>query len=222
MPTIYGLRRTQDRDATKGNNYRQILEGLKTVIGSAVGEFHPYSFRRADNQRYLFDESALLTQGRSPESSPAPLLTLGANVNPNAPASGDPRITARFVNHKKWVEVLNKLLQTNATQDAEDFEQPNRTAVSNARKILEECRTIGVFPQRLAASVEGGVGITFSAQDRMGYIEADNDGNIVAGHYSDAVDPCVWEVASNSQEVYKAVKSLIYFVNDSDQPPRRA
>jgi hypothetical protein len=57
---------------------------------------------------------------------------------------------------------------------------PNPVAIQSAISILSVLRGMGRQPHRVAASVEGGIVISFRNKNRYGDIECDNEGDIIA------------------------------------------
>lgn len=61
--------------------------------------------------------------------------------------------------------------------DSYDADPPNEVAIGLAQKVLVECGRQAVNPERVMASVEGGVGISLYATTMdYAYVECLNDG----------------------------------------------
>jgi hypothetical protein len=73
------------------------------------------------------------------------------------------------------------------------FEPPSVVAQRITSRILVILEETLLAPAHLGPSADGGLGITFVNGDKRAVIEVDNDGEIVAGTYSDVDDPDTWE-----------------------------
>jgi hypothetical protein len=78
-------------------------------------------------------------------------------------------------------------------------EAPNPFALFWAQVILDLADERAMTPFRVAASAEGGIGITFKKGDRIGALEALNSDSIVAVLSDRKSEPQVWGVVGREQ-----------------------
>ncbi len=84
---------------------------------------------------------------------------------------------------------IKKIENLKPDWDSYGAEPPHEKAITHARYILEKSLSI-IQPQRIIASVEGGVGLVFQSEHGCADIECLNDGTIMAAikRYGDTPD----------------------------------
>jgi hypothetical protein len=81
---------------------------------------------------------------------------------------------------QKWIVKLEDLRQLKPGWNGYTAPVPSDTALRTASMFLDEMRTQGFEPTRLAPSAMGGVAITRRQGDRKGFVEFYNDGTVYA------------------------------------------
>jgi len=89
---------------------------------------------------------------------------------------------------------LSDLTSLPENWDAEDAARPTSVALDATRNALLAMQELGVMPERISPSVEGGVAVSFLRGRNRAFIEFYNSGEIVAATYEDEGEPVVWEV----------------------------
>jgi len=104
----------------------------------------------------------------------------------------------------RFAEARERLESTVALEpnwDTYGADPPNEKARELARSILASLEANSFPPTRLMPSVEGGIGISFVAQDNRADIEVYNTGEIAAAIYSNVKAPETWTVPDRSLEM---------------------
>ena len=76
-------------------------------------------------------------------------------------------------------------------------ESPNEIAIEAAKEIVLTAPQLGMIPNKILPSAEGGVGICFYASDRYADIECLNTGEILAMKSDGVNRPEIWELMPN-------------------------
>jgi hypothetical protein len=87
-------------------------------------------------------------------------------------------------------------------------EAPNEIAVTLARNVLAELNSVGLAPERIAPSAEGGVAVCFRRGNRFASIECLNSGDTIGLISDGAGNPRAWDVGSDSRSITDAVKLI--------------
>lgn len=105
-----------------------------------------------------------------------------------------------------WRRLESKLDTIEDNWDGCGADAPNATARSAAFKILATLEELGIDPERVVPSVEGGVGIYWSKKAGYVCIECENDGAVV-GLYSDRSGSMETSVLQLEEKDYKETLS---------------
>lgn len=97
-----------------------------------------------------------------------------------------------------WFSVFEKrikaLSQLSNDWDSYGAEAPNGKATYWAGRVILELRDLGLAPDSILPSVEGGVGITFRRNGKYADIECFNTGAILAIKSDGSGQPSAWEI----------------------------
>ncbi len=85
---------------------------------------------------------------------------------------------------------------------------PNAQSIGNARKIADELEARNLHPDKIAVSVEGGIGFTFKAKVGRAYIECDNDGEIFVAIYGAELPAKTWRVPDGKNKLLSAIGKI--------------
>ncbi len=103
---------------------------------------------------------------------------------------------------------LHRTLFLRRDWDTYGAEPPSERARSQAMWILDQLEGSSLPPNRLMASAEGGIAMSFVEGNNRAEIEVYNDGEIVAAVYSAEQDPVVWEVADANPAMQLAIHRI--------------
>ena len=90
------------------------------------------------------------------------------------------------MNLADWYGQIDKLSFLEDNWDGQGAAKPSHAATDNATLVVAFMYPL--LPCKIAPSVEGGVGITYKANDKYAYAEASNDGVVAAMVYGDEVE----------------------------------
>lgn len=93
--------------------------------------------------------------------------------------------------------------------DGYEAEPPAPRALENAEVILETLSGLGMVPERITPSAEGGVAVVLSAAPIYAAIECFNDGDVVASLSDRADRHEAWETGLGPEEVRATVERLV-------------
>ena len=91
-------------------------------------------------------------------------------------------------------ETVENLSQLRKDWDSYGAEAPNTKATYWAKRVLLELRELGLAPDSILPSVEGGVGIAFRRSGNYADVECFNTGEILAIQSDGSGQPSAWEV----------------------------
>lgn len=120
-------------------------------------------------------------------------------------------------NDAERAELLTRLGSFTSLQrgwDSYDAEPPSETAIGNARRILHVLWGSEIAPpiRQISPSVEGGVAIVFTGQDKKyADIECFNNGDIMAITSDGIIEPSVWSLNGEAGSIRRAVEKLNAF-----------
>ncbi|MCF8079572.1 MAG: hypothetical protein K9K88_09855 [Desulfobacterales bacterium] len=120
------------------------------------------------------------------------------------PSVGEDKIDERALRHKdalppkamsysRLVWTIEKLAYLEKGWDSYDAIAPNLTATNNCKYLVDFFIQNDFIPNEVVPSVEGGLGILFISGQKYGYLECDNDGELIATVSDRAGDVHVWE-----------------------------
>ena len=113
------------------------------------------------------------------------------------------------------IEILGGLRNLEENWNTYGASAPNETAIENAARALEHLSNLDVRPDRIAASTEGGVAISFFENRKYADMEFFNSGEIAA-IVSDSIDREVWEVPES--EVGASLERIVEFADRRHDP----
>jgi hypothetical protein len=139
-----------------------------------------------------------------------------------------PRIRSRkFANEKgsiqkqekdawflKYVSLLEQLRKLPENWDSYGADPPNLTALYWSKTVLELLLEINFTPNKITASVENGVGISFIQGEKYADIECFNTGEILAVTSDKQGNPNVWQVDDNLDSIKSALEKIYVFIRN--------
>jgi hypothetical protein len=86
--------------------------------------------------------------------------------------------------------------------------RPNGTAIEAAREVLERLDEFGLKPVNVAASAEGGIGISFRRGARHALIECYNAGDRAGVCWEPSGPPQAWDIGRTDDELMDAIERI--------------
>lgn len=130
--------------------------------------------------------------------------------------SGNGVSTRRGQTSAAWLrEALEKLAQFRALPenwDSYGAEPPNENAAMRAEAALRILHRLNSPPDRLAASAEGGITLSFFHGKKYGDLEFFNTGETLVVTSNGIGTPEVWEVAEDNASLSNALEKIRDFV----------
>lgn len=109
--------------------------------------------------------------------------------------------------HLQWLlGELDRLAQLEPGWDSYDAPTPSAKAVDGARLLLGRLHQVNHLPEKAMPSVEGGIGFNFRKNDRVAYIECDNDGEIFLTTYAKEGPVRVWPVPTAPRDIDEGIE----------------
>lgn len=93
---------------------------------------------------------------------------------------------------------LKQLASLPTNWDGNGADPPLEPAISNAAALIDSFIHVGLIPDALTTSVDGGVAICFVRTGKYADVECLNDGEVLAVRYSSQDNPTAWVVQPNS------------------------
>lgn len=116
-----------------------------------------------------------------------------------------------------WPEVyarrIEGLVGLQPGWDGYDAAPPTVDAIENAKRFLRAVDKADLRPTRVAASVVGGVGITFRDHDRSAYVEFYNNGRTCLAMFPASGEPFVSMIESDHYTYEKQALNLKVFLH---------
>jgi len=112
----------------------------------------------------------------------------------------------------KYVSILEQLRKLPENWDSYGAEPPNLTALYWSKTVLELLLEINFPPNKITASVENGVGISFIQGEKYADIECFNTGEILAVTSDKQGNPNVWQVDDKLDSIKSALKKIKIYV----------
>jgi len=116
-----------------------------------------------------------------------------------------------FLNYISTLEQLRKLPEN---WDSYGAEPPNLTALYWSKTVLELLLEINFPPNKITASVENGVGISFIQGEKYADIECFNTGEILAVTSDKQGNPNVWQVDDKLDSIKSALEKIYVFIRN--------
>lgn len=146
-----------------------------------------------------------------------------AGFSPAWPVSVSPAEPATQVSNKyisigwglDYAQHLSKLdaLTNDLTLLPEGAVPPSRTAIAVARKILDRCLVhFNSNPDKVVATVDGGIAICFINGNKYSDIECRNDGGMLGVTTNRRDRPIVWEIQPSLSSVDSACAKIKKFI----------
>ncbi len=150
------------------------------------------------------------------ESPPAVIIPVSERQNPltQSRVHVPETVQATTIQYGEFAPHFAKLrrLETDGSLWPEEVEAPSTDSLLWARLILQRFAEIGVSPNKLVASAEGGTAICLVDGNRYADIESLNSG-VILGVLSDKRNrPIVWEVEQSADGIARAVDRVCEFV----------
>ena len=117
------------------------------------------------------------------------------------------------------LDLVEKLRALPTGWDGDGAEPPNETAIANARRAVDISQQMDFRPSRIAASVEGGVMVSFFVGKRYGDMELFNTGEILAVTSDGTGSPKIWEVADAEAAMREALERIRAWITTPAAPP---
>jgi hypothetical protein len=95
-------------------------------------------------------------------------------------------------------KTLKRLASLPGNWDSYGSEAPSPTAVSNAAILAKAFIGIGLIPDAVTASAEGGIAICFMRDQKYADVECFNSGEVLAVRYSSHENPKAWVIQPNA------------------------
>ncbi len=118
------------------------------------------------------------------------------------------KVTQRQKNANELKARLERLSRFNDNWDGAGAPAPSRLAIRNATSLVDYFRTPNFFPDKVAASVEGGIGFTFISPEKRAYIECSNDGELFAVIYGAGAEPEIWDFTLRSHSSTRTLERI--------------
>jgi len=173
------------------------LRGMNLLLSPTAG----YVASPDPHVDYTAIAHRLIAKGR-PTAFVAELQDLRIAAESERSAIEDARQVALrvFTDLDEWTETkqvakqaasLIEFLSLPDGWDGSDAPPPNIAAAEAAHSVLRHLVSVGLESPRITPSVEGGIGISYEAGSKYAFIEAGNDGEVIAALSTDAGEE-VW------------------------------
>ena len=103
-------------------------------------------------------------------------------------------------------------LEDNSSLTPSGAPTPNRQSIALARIILKRFHLIATIPDRVVASVEGGVAICFAEGNKYSDIECLNEGALLGVTTNRRDRPTVWEIDPSAAGISNACARVKNFI----------
>jgi hypothetical protein len=114
----------------------------------------------------------------------------------------------------KYVSILEQLRKLPDNWDSYGAEPPNLMALYWSKTVLELLLEINFPPNKITASVENGVGISFIQGEKYADIECFNTGEILAVTSDKQGNPNVWQVDDKLDSIKSALEKIHVFIRN--------
>jgi hypothetical protein len=108
---------------------------------------------------------------------------------------------------------LRKLARLSRDWDTYGSEGPSQSAISAASTIGRALIKLGLVPDAVAPSSEGGIAICFLRNEKYADIECFNRGEILAVRYSSQDDPKAWSVPLQNVAIDATAKVISEYLS---------
>lgn len=108
---------------------------------------------------------------------------------------------------------LNEIYYLPDDWDGQGTAAPNAQAFLHAWEVIEVLGNMNFVPANLVPSAEEGIGIYFSKENKYGFVECFNEGEIVVAMSDREGHRRVWQIRDTKDEIEEALEILKDFVN---------
>jgi hypothetical protein len=111
------------------------------------------------------------------------------------------------------IKRLNEIFTLPDNWDGRETAAPNYQAYSHAWQLIEILSEMDFAPAKLVPSAEEGIGIFFAKENRYGFVECSNEGEIVVAMSDRQGHRRVWQISDTEDEIKEALETLRGFIN---------
>ena len=133
--------------------------------------------------------------------------------------AGSPPDKTRRTSIKEWIETCEALQALNNNWDGYGSPRPSTRSIERTKSLLNEIHkscSARLSPTLIAASTEGGVGLSFVTRSRRGIVEIYNSGKILAAHSEIHGQPYVWPVRYSPADLRAALEKIDGFLSNTN------
>lgn len=106
------------------------------------------------------------------------------------------------------IKRLNEIHTLNDNWDGQGTAAPNRIACFHTRTVIEILSEMDFVPAKLVPSAEEGIGIFFDKENKYGFVECSNEGEIVVAMSDRQGNRRVWQIRDTEDEIQEALETL--------------
>jgi hypothetical protein len=111
------------------------------------------------------------------------------------------------------IKKLYEICELPDNWDREGTAAPNKMAFLNAWEVIEVLRNLDFIPAKLVPSAEEGIGFYFTKENKYGFVECSNEGEIVVAMSDRGGHRRVEQLSDNMYEIEKALEELKDFID---------
>jgi hypothetical protein len=108
---------------------------------------------------------------------------------------------------------LQKLGRLSKNWDSYGSDSPSAVAISSALEIGATFIKLGLTPDVIVPSSEGGVALCFMRNKKYADVEFFNSGSIIAVRHSSQDDPKAWSIGRDNAAIESAVKVISQYLS---------
>lgn len=108
---------------------------------------------------------------------------------------------------------LNEIYKLSDNWDGYGTAAPNTMAFLHAWDVIEVLRNIDFIPVKLIPSAEEGIGFYFEKENRYGFVECFNDGEIVLAMSDRGGYRRAWQISDSIDEIEESLEILKDFID---------
>jgi hypothetical protein len=110
------------------------------------------------------------------------------------------------------IKTITELSLLNDGWDSYEAPKPNELAVKRAKRLLSSLSSYKLHPEKIMASVEGGIYFLLLKGNKYADIECDNDGDIIAYIHDRISEPEIWIIGNNDREINNSLVKIQKFL----------
>jgi len=128
------------------------------------------------------------------------------------------RSTSKFLQvEREYQELWTSLeLYANLANNWDSYgaEKPSRASVEATAEILGRLREELFLPNRVVPSSEGGIAVYFNKDNKTGYLEYRNSGDVILAMYDNQNDPSIIELTRTDADKSKAISLIRSYITE--------